>query len=161
MASLPGDAELSRLYVLGFTNQEIADRYEVTHQAVHFRLKKIGIMREPIINKANSLIAMAWKVQATREPGSHHQTFPAQSLKAWIRLRLGDDQLSDRQRITAENFEKRLRREGAVLDYDPNSGFSYVPRRPEDGRLALRWPASAEKPSGRDLEVLMLPELLD
>ncbi|WP_333745391.1 hypothetical protein [Streptomyces sp. IBSBF 2950] len=162
MTKLPSDAEMTRLFVLGqLNNREIAEMYEVTPQAVNKRFQKLGLERRPFANDANAEIAKVWKVEATQEAGSHHAMFPIQSLRLWLRLRLGDRELSDRQRRDAMNFEKRVREKNVVLAYDQTKDkpFSWEPRTPRDDRLVVRYPESKGKPPLAELSRFRLPDV--
>ncbi|MFD8088958.1 hypothetical protein [Streptomyces malaysiensis] len=160
MAKLPSDAEMSKLFVLGVSNAEIAARYDVSVQAVDFRWRKLELERMPVINQANAIIGKVWKVTATQDRGSHHAMSPVQSLRVWLRLQLGDKSLSERQRRAAVNFEKRIRRDNVVLAYDPETvkGFSWEPRTAADDRLVIRVPSGAERPPAEDLKPFVLPD---
>lgn len=159
MAKLPSDAEMSRLFVLGRTNKEIAEEYDVTPQAVDFRLRKLGLYRQPEVAEANRLIGLAWTLKQQRGAGSHQVMSALQYLRLWLRLQLGDPNLSQRQRENAVNFEARVRRDNVVLDYQPETvkGFFYVARKPEDDGLVIRWPEDRPKPSSKDLDYFRLP----
>ncbi|MBD0739849.1 response regulator transcription factor [Streptomyces sp. CBMA29] len=160
MAALPSDAELLKLYALGKKNPEIAAMYGVTPQAVNYRFDKLNIKRRPLTTQANDLIGQVWKIGSDPDTIAHHGLSPIQYLRMWVRYRLGDDTLSARQLTNAVNFGRRLQREGTVLQYQAQDAqpFSYVPRRPSDGRLVVRWPADQPQPEAEVLEPLELPE---
>ncbi|WP_043470330.1 hypothetical protein [Kitasatospora sp. MBT66] len=136
---LPSDSELSRCFIEGMSDPEIAARYGCTRQAVNAARHRLGYGRRPYVNQANALIGTVWRVQTA---AGHQTQGSIQGLRLWLRKRLGDDSLSARQKLTADNFEARIRREEVVLQYDPSSsnGFSYVPREPQDGHSVIRWP---------------------
>ncbi|MEU1176544.1 hypothetical protein ABZ464_02650 [Streptomyces sp. NPDC005820] len=163
MTKLPSDAEMTKLFVLGqLNNREIAELYGVTPQAVNKRFQKLGLERRPFANDANAEIAKVWKVEATQEAGSHHAMFSIQSLRLWLRLRLGDRELSERQRRDAMNFEKRVRDKGVVLAYDPEKRekpFSWEPREPRDDRLVVRYPKEKGTPPLAELTRFVLPDV--
>ncbi|MFC9231343.1 hypothetical protein ACFTZI_20660 [Streptomyces decoyicus] len=160
MSKLPSDAEMTKLFALGqLNNREIAEKYGVTPQAVNKRYAKLGLERRPHANDANAEIAKVWKVQATREVGSHHAMFPVQALRLWLRLRLGDRELSQRQRRDALNFEKRVRDKNCVLAYDPEEGqpFTWEAREPRDDLLVVRYPKEKGAPPLDELARFLLP----
>jgi hypothetical protein len=162
MTKLPSDAELTKLFALGqLNNREIAERYGVTPQAVNKRFQKLGLERRPFANDANAEIAKVWKVQATQEAGSHHAMFPIQALRLWLRIRLGDRELSMRQRRDALNFEKRVREKNVVLAYDPEKEqpFSWEPREPRDDRLVVRYPREKGAPPLDELKLFRVPDV--
>ncbi|WP_181727251.1 hypothetical protein [Streptomyces sp. PT12] len=67
--------------------------------------------------------------------------------------------MSPRQAADAARFERRIRRDDVVLTYDPESelGFTYRPRRPEDGCMVLDWPRDVPLPTGEKRAALDLP----
>ncbi|MEU3825216.1 hypothetical protein AB0F36_07805 [Streptomyces sp. NPDC029080] len=157
MAKLPSDAELTKMFVLNqLTDQEIADKYDVTRQAVQSRWRKLGLERRPVVNQANSLIGNIWKIRS-----DHHTLSPIMYLRVWIRLNLGDKTLSTRQTRDAMNFERRVRTNRVVLAYDPESdqGWSWESRTPRDDLLVVRLPDSGERPSEDVLRHFRLPDL--
>ncbi|MCX4685462.1 hypothetical protein OG401_14245 [Kitasatospora purpeofusca] len=142
---LPNDSELTKCFIKGETDTEIAQKYGCTRQWINAKRKKLGFGSiRPFTNQANELIRRVWDVQVlpNSEPGSHHQTGPSQALRVWLRRRLGDTSLSPKQQAAAAGFETRIRRDDVVLVYSPDSvkGFYYVPREPSDGRSVIRWP---------------------
>ncbi|MEU5382662.1 hypothetical protein [Kitasatospora cineracea] len=157
MTSLPSDAELSRLFVLGAEAADIAAQYDVTPQAVYWRWNNMGLHRLPIAREVNQLIAGVWQVQSSAGAGSHWHSFPCQSLRYYLRLRMGDT-LSERQAMEALRFERRLIREGAVLAYSKEEGFTYVPRTPEDGDLLIKWPDALDRPGEEEAGIWSLPD---
>ncbi|MFE9999817.1 hypothetical protein [Streptomyces avermitilis] len=162
MTKLPSDAEMIKLFVLGqLNNREIAEMYDVTPQAVNKRFQKLGLERRPYSNDANAEIAKVWKVLATQGNDSHHSIYSVQTLRLWLRLRLGDRELSDRQRRDAMNFEKRVREQNVVLAYDPerDKPFSWEPREPRDDRLVVRYPREKGAPPLLDLGLFRLSDV--
>ncbi|MFD8594565.1 hypothetical protein ACFV1L_06150 [Kitasatospora sp. NPDC059646] len=157
MASLPSDADLSELFTLGYRDSEVADMYGVTRQAVNLRWIQRGLFRYPIASQVVQMLGQLWEVKTSSGAGSHMHSHPCQSLRYYLRSKLGDT-LSERQALTALRFESRLRRKGEVLAYDPEAGFGYVKREPSDARLVVRWPAEVPRPTG-ELEALWsIPE---
>ncbi|MFJ2187816.1 hypothetical protein ACIOJE_07575 [Kitasatospora sp. NPDC087861] len=160
MAKLPSDADLSKLFILGATDLELAKKYGVSVQAVNLRRGnlKMGVWsRGSAVSRVNNMVSEIWDVQSHSGAGSHHVTSKNQSLRLYLRMKLKDS-LSERQLRTAQLFEARLRREQAVLDYSPDDGFMYVPRVPADERLIVRWPEAMSRPEGEQLELWSLPE---
>ncbi|MGK5496379.1 hypothetical protein [Streptomyces sp. URMC 125] len=149
MAVLPGNAELAKLFNQGLSDQQIANRYGTTRQAVNLRLQNMGLRRTPeMIVKVNDLVP--WNVKSVRDeegPG-HHTAYPLETLKLYLRRRLGDPDMSKRQLADARRFLKRLRKHPAlILDYDRSrsTGFFWRERTPEDCALILAWPAHVPK----------------
>lgn len=156
------DALLVKLYHLGKSDAEIAEEYEITVQAVNKRLNKMGLTRRTKPNRqVNEWLAYRWDIKASKVggPDSHHQRYSAKRLKVWLRMRLGDDTLSDRQRLEAQQWERRIRTEGLVLCYDRDrpEGWYYRLRLPSDGRLVIDWPEGLPFPDERFKRALELP----
>jgi hypothetical protein len=158
VTSLPSDAELLKLFLLGREDWELAQEYDVTIAAVNKRRIALNMRKKPIAHAVNELIP--WEVKTARRGPSHHSNSRFQGLKVYLRKRLGDQGLSARQAADADRFERRVRRDGVVLDYDPGSdqGFHFRRRRAEDGRRVLAWPPDVELPSGAELQALDLPD---
>lgn len=157
VTKLPSDAELKKLWVLGRTNREIAEQYHVSIAAVDYRYKGLGLRRRPIVNQVRDLLNEVWPDLKSRNSGpTHHNLSPGQSLKAWLRFKLGDKTLPPRTLRMAETFEDRLRRDNVVLAYNTLTAWSFVPREPEDGTLAIRWPSDVPRPTGERAEVWQL-----
>ncbi|MFF1908634.1 hypothetical protein [Kitasatospora sp. NPDC058218] len=157
MAQLPSDAEMSKLFALGVSDRDIADKYGVTTQAVSWRWKKLGLQRNAIIDEVSELVGSVWSVVSHPGAGSHHKTSKAQSLRYYLRVRLGDKELSDRNLATAASFEKTMRRRGHVLDYSREDGFFFVPRTPDDEDFIIRWPRDKVRPVGEESDIWRLP----
>jgi hypothetical protein len=158
VAKLPSRAELVKLFLQGYDDNELAEQYGVTPAAVNKRRLILEMRKKPIAHAVNNLIP--WEVKTAHRGASHHNNARLQGLKLYLRKRLGDDTLSERQMADAGRFERRIRRDGVVLDYDPDSdqGFHFRRRRAEDGRRVLAWPPGVELPSGEELKALDLPD---
>jgi hypothetical protein len=157
---LPDDPVLVRLFHKGVSDKQIADEYHVSVQAVNKRLTRLGLRRKPVSRQVSEYLSVRWKVHTVPRGGtSHHNLYSARRLREWLRLRLGDDQLSDEQKHRAQVWEERLRREGLVLCYDPEreDGWYYRPRTPADGRLAIDWPEDLPFPDERFRKALEIP----
>ncbi|MEU1071543.1 MULTISPECIES: hypothetical protein [unclassified Streptomyces] len=146
---LPDFNTLVRLSQRGLSDDAIGKEYGTTGQAVNKALVLGGYRRTTTVKLVNELIP--WDVKTTKgvaQAGetSHHNTYPCKLLRAYMRTRLGDETITKANITDADRFAGRLRRENVVLDYDREKGFSYVPRTPKDGNLALRWPADVPLP---------------
>ncbi|GGW89383.1 hypothetical protein [Streptomyces noursei] len=160
MTSLPSNSELKKLHLQGFSDEEIAERYQVTRQAVNKRMVSMDIRRKPTIaTKANSLIP--WDVKTVQYGGgTHHTAYPLEGLKLYLRKLMGDESLTSRQQADAGRFERRLlKNPHLVLDYnrDTEKGFFWRDRCPEDADLIVAWPEGKAKPPVEDLNLLKMP----
>ncbi|MEU3351283.1 hypothetical protein [Streptomyces sp. NPDC037389] len=163
MTKLPPDAELTKLFHLGVSEQEIATRYRASQQGVNRRMKKMGLIRTPLFNRRiNALLGGIWDVKTDRTGGdTHHNAYAIRYLKVYLRLRLGDETVSPTERKKADRLIRSLVRENEVIHYDPTNadGWVYPPRLPSDGRRVLRWPEGVPLPEEEDLlRAMDLPE---
>lgn len=159
MTKLPSDAELAKLFHLGVQDVEIAEQYGATVQAVNKRLVGMGLRKKPLAVRVNELVKSLWDVKTSRTGPSHHNAYILKNLKVYMRVQLGDT-ASETQRREAEWLIGRLIRDNVVIDYDRESeqGWIYVPRRPEDGRRIIRWPAGMALPSEDLQKAMELPD---
>lgn len=157
---LPTDAVLVKLFHLGVPDKKIADDYGVTVQAVNKRMVKLGLHRKPVSRQVNEYLAHRWKVRTTTDRDSHHMRYSAKMLRVWLRRQLGDQTLSVNQLKKADEWERRLRRDGVVLCYDPDTvdGWYYRHRHKKDGRLVIDWPEDLPFPDERFRKALELPQ---
>jgi hypothetical protein len=154
------DQVLVKLVKLGKTDKEIAEMYDITVQAVNKRLVAMGMQRRTKPNQqVNDYLRYRWEIRATQGNDSHHNRYSAKALKVWLRRQLGDETLSMKQRVMADQWERRMRSSNEVLCYDPDrsDGWYYRPRTPEDGRLVIDWPESIPFPDERFRKALELP----
>ncbi|MEU7041008.1 hypothetical protein AB0A77_08105 [Streptomyces varsoviensis] len=132
------------------TDEAIGREYGTTGQAVNKALVLGGYRRTGYVKLANEIIP--WDVKTTKGKlasgeASHHNTYPCKMLRAYMRSRLGDETITDANRLDASRFETRLRRDRVVLDYAPETGFRYVKREARDRDLIMRWPADVDLPT--------------
>ncbi|MFB9346148.1 hypothetical protein ACFFUA_01510 [Streptomyces heliomycini] len=161
MAKLPDNDTLRKFYRDGISNKEIAAAFDVTIQAVNWRLSKMGLQRKPETFTATAILEAAYPTSKDFKRSEFTQLQRARELFCFIRWRLGDKTLSDRQLHMAERFCDYSRARDVVLALDPaqeKSPWVWLPREPADGQLVLRWPADREKPKGAHLEAISLPE---
>lgn len=160
MTKLPDNETLLRYYREGLTNAQIAEAYGVTHQAVTFRFTKMGIERKPEKNTATAIIEAAFPSSEIRR-SDYTQFNRARQLFSFIRWRLGDETLSERQVASAKKLATHELTNGVVLALDVESKppWVWLPRTPADGRLILRWPDGRELPKGPHLKAITLPRL--
>ncbi|MFF9481406.1 hypothetical protein [Streptomyces sp. NPDC014733] len=161
MAKLPENSVLKKLILKGFSDDEIAATYEVSRQAVCDRRILLGIRRKAeLTTYVGSLIP--WSVKTLQYgKGTHHTAHALESLKLFLRSRLDDESLSQRQKDNVARFNRRLLKyPSLVLDYDRESekGFKWVDRQPADGGSIIRWPAEVETPSAEVLDLFKMPD---
>jgi len=156
---LPPDPLLLKLVRSGLSNKEIARRYGVSHQAVSKKVRALGMRRRPVSDEVNAGLRQRWDIYSNPGKDSHHSRHSAKALKAWLRYRLGDPKLSDKQLTLAKTWIRELRERDEVLCYDRDlpDGWYYRPRRPEDDRLIVDWPADLPFPDERFRKALELP----
>ncbi|MFK0231229.1 hypothetical protein ACIQUL_36300 [Streptomyces sp. NPDC090303] len=160
MRKLPEDEILRRhVFQDGLSDKEIAGIYGCSPQAVNMRLKKIGIERMPYSNTAAAILDAAWP-RADYDRVKFHRNNPSRDLTVFMRWRLGDDSLTERQRDRIQRFVGRLERDGTVLAlvWGEENPWVYVAREPSDGRRVVRWPQGRELPRGPHLEAITLPD---
>ncbi|MFJ9234370.1 hypothetical protein ACIRJ3_05220 [Streptomyces anulatus] len=159
MAKLPDNETLRRFFREGLTDLEIAEAYGCSPQAVNARY---GVLmkepRKPWSNTASAILEAAWpRAEFNRDKFTHFNR--ARDLATFIRWRLGDPTLTEKQLLRARNFTRYQRRNGVVLalDWEKDKPWVYVPREPSDGELVIRWPEGRELPRGPHLEAISLP----
>ncbi|MEU2513766.1 hypothetical protein [Streptomyces syringium] len=116
----------------------------------------MGLYQKPTATRVTEMVNEAWDVKTTSGGDSHHAQRPMQALKYFIRQQLGD-QLSPPQERRVKNLLDRLAREGAVLDYNRETGIAFAPRTPADGRRVMRWPEGKDLPSQELQAAMELP----
>ncbi|MEV0470731.1 hypothetical protein [Streptomyces prunicolor] len=159
MTKLPENPELMKLYRNGLSDKEIAERFDVTVQAVNLRFSALGIKRAPFRTSAKEILEAAWPSTETRRTEFVHLN-RARDLYAYLRRQLGDKTLTPNQLNAAARFERMIREGEVVLDLQPDSDegpWALVPRLPSDGRMVIRWPEGRELPTGKLREALNLP----
>ncbi|WP_327377683.1 hypothetical protein OG393_29280 [Streptomyces sp. NBC_01216] len=156
---LPDLNTLIRLSQQGLTDEQIGSRYGTTGQAVNKALTLGGYYRRQV-SKTVITELIPWDVLTTQEKGSHHNTYLAKQLRAYLRAALGDETVKDTHLTAAARFEKKIRREGLVVTYDRDreGGFALEPRKPEDGALIVRWPKDRPLPEGAHLSAITLAD---
>ena len=158
MTKLPDNTGLMKLYREGFTDKEIAGMFDVTFQAVNKRLTAMGIRRAPYVNAATAIVEAAWPVVDTSR-SRFTGLSRGRLLWCFLRWRLGDPGLSERQLQDAKRFSRTIRSRGVVMSLDPVGAqpWPYLPRQASDGQMVIRWPEDREKPTALHMEALNLP----
>lgn len=127
---LPPADEVIALLERGLSTSAVARQYGATRQAVTYCLRQNDARapRAPMVQ-----LRLPWQVRV-----AHNMAPEIRKLRILERIRLGLP-VSDRQRRWAEAWAHfALVEQGQVVDYDPQTGFSLVPRRPEDGDGLVR-----------------------
>lgn len=158
MTKLPDNDTLRRYFREGLSDREIAQAYGCSAQAVNLRFTKLGIERKPFANVAAAILEAAWpRNEFDRSKFSRFNR--VRDLSTFIRGRLGDPSLTDRQLQRTDRFVAHLERNGLILtlDWSQENPWVFMPREPSDGRLVVRWPEGREMPKGAHLEAISLP----
>lgn len=158
MAKLPDDDVLRKFYRDGLSDKQIAQAYGVTVQAVNLRFANMGIQRKPEMNTATAILNAAYPSSEVKR-SNYTQLNRARELFAFMRWRLGDKTLTDRQLRMAKGFAAYSEEHDVVLslDIEKKSPWVWLPREATDGRLVLRWPDGREMPKAPHLKAITLP----
>ncbi|WP_435270916.1 hypothetical protein [Streptomyces sp. 1222.5] len=158
MTKLPENPELLKLYRNGYSDAEIAERFNCTPQAVNARLVAMGLRRYR--QKVTSLLESAWPTAETRR-GDFVRLNRYRDLCSFLRWRLDDPDLTENQIRGAKRFERAIRDGHCVLDFQPDSDepWAFVPREESDGHMVIRWPQNRELPEGALRVALNLPSV--
>lgn len=150
------DPILIKLFREGKGDEEIAQMYGITKQAVSNRRTRLGLRRDRIARQVSEYLACRWSIKTTMGPDSHHNQWPIMRLREWARVGLGDKSLSSKQYESAVKWMEQRRDRGEVLYYDPESvkGWFYRPRTEKDERLLVDWPEDLPFPSEKFRQAL-------
>ncbi|MER5441140.1 hypothetical protein [Streptomyces sp. NPDC002790] len=145
MAKLPVDGVLRKLAQLGQTDQQIAEQYDVTPQAVNKRLVRMGLRKKPLASTVQEQVKDVWDMAPQKENRAPYDNRQFQALKYLLRRNMGDT-LSDHQERVIKRLLDRIERDGVVLVYDreQRDGWVFEPRTSADGRNVARYPAGVE-----------------
>lgn len=119
----------------GLTQQQIADRVNATDERITSgevapvtrSAVSVALVRA---DKADQRSRYAVEVPWSPIRPEHQKDHLLTMLRTWARVNAGDATLPDAARDRYERFAARLERDHLVVDYDEESGFSLVPRRP-------------------------------
>ncbi|UFQ16398.1 MULTISPECIES: hypothetical protein [Streptomyces] len=147
MAKLPTDGVLRKLFQLGQSDQEIADQYDVTPQAVNKRLVNMGLRKKPVATRVMEQVKATWGMAPQKENRVPYDNRNFQALKYLLRKNLGDT-LSEHQERVIKRLVERMEREHVVLVYDreQRDGWIFRPRQSADGDIVARYPKGVELP---------------
>jgi hypothetical protein len=127
---LPPDEEVVRLVTgEGRTLQSIADEYGASRQAVSNCLRNAGVGSPKAIQPYKDWIP--WRVKV-----SHNNDKIVRKLRRYARLQMGET-FRPGEVANLERWIARMRTLDVVIDYSPEVGFIYVPRRPDEPRDAI------------------------
>ncbi|MGW2864279.1 hypothetical protein [Streptomyces sp. NPDC001205] len=157
---LPDVHALIRMKEQGLTDDQIGAQYGVSGQAVNKALTLAGYYTRAVSKEVIEK-AIPWTVKRTSSAGSHHTSYLAKAVMAYLRVAMGDDTAKDSHRLAAKRLRARLLRDGKVIDYDAESedGFRLEDREDRDGDLIFRWPADKPLPEGKVLDAITLSEV--
>ncbi|MFB7782057.1 hypothetical protein ACFC1D_04970 [Streptomyces vinaceus] len=152
---LPDNYRLLALEEAGLSHQQIADRYNVTRQAVTWRFDNhLKIKKRAHFQEVTSL--MPWDVASHPAKDRLKGQAAFLGLRAYLRRRL-DMEVSPRSEQALKAFLNRVSH-GEVLAVG-DTGAHYVSREAADGNLVIRWPAGVPRYEERvELFQLELPE---
>ena len=153
------DAELVKLFHTGHSDVAIAKQFGITKQAVSKRRVKLGLIRKRVAKEVSEGLATRWEILTPAKGATHYKEHHARALRIWLRMQLGDQELSEGQQKLARDWVRELGARGEVLCYDPQlqNGWYYRTRTPEDERRVIDWPADLPYPSERFKRALDLP----
>lgn len=119
----------------GLTQQQIADRVNTTDERivsgelaqVTRSAVSVALVRADKSDQRNRYSAeIPWSPIRPEHQKDHSLTM----LRTWARVNSSDATLPQKARDRYERFAARLERDNVVVDYNEQSGFSLVPRRP-------------------------------
>ncbi|MEU7570344.1 hypothetical protein [Micromonospora sp. NPDC049240] len=143
-SKVQSEQEIIRWFEQGKTYQWMVEEYKRKYDIDvvpsffgNFR-RRHGLERRVTRNEE----LMPWFVQE-----QHRSLFPAQMLRAEARRREGKE-LKPAEDRRLQSFLKRLKDEGLVVHYDPDTdeGWFYVPARPDIDTDLIRRPARKTTP---------------
>lgn len=124
---LPPDEEVIRLIVQeGRTLQSVADEYGATRQAVSNCLRNAGLGAPGAIQPYKDWIP--WRVRVP-----HNNDKIVRKLRRYARMQMGE-QFRPGEIANLHRWIQRMQALGVVIDYHPEVGFMYVPRRNDEAR---------------------------
>ena len=125
---VPSDQELKRLLERGFTHDDIvAHVWDTEHKRVSRSTVSAAISRAGLSETQNRYTdEIPWRVS-----GQHLRDYQPRMLRLLGRRRAGET-LNDLENSRLDNWLKMLAEDNAVVAYDPEVGFGYVDRSPED-----------------------------
>jgi hypothetical protein len=136
---LPSDTELAKLQEAGLSHQEIADRFNVSRQAVTKRFNNMGEFVRAVTRDVAAVLP--WDLSQHPAKSKLKDSVHYLGLRAFVRQELGFE-VSNRGKRALTTFTNHVRA-GEVLELDEVLGFVWAPYVPaRDGDLVIRWPKS-------------------
>ncbi|MFJ3084378.1 hypothetical protein ACIPJG_32125 [Streptomyces halstedii] len=150
---------LKKYFYMGLTDQQIADQFHISRQAVAKRRVEQNLRRIPVSTYVNKSLGLIWNIKSAQEGYAHHNAHEGKALKAFLRMQLKDPKLSEGQQELALQWANNLRRKERVLCYDRNTdkGWYYRPRTEADGARVIDWPKEVPFPDEKFKRALDLP----
>lgn len=119
-------------YAKGLGPTEIAREFGCSRQAVSDMAKKYGIEFDKVRNLVHD--NFPWDV-----PGKYRTHAAYRNMWAYGRYFAGGwDSLTDAEQQRVIAFHNRMLPGDVVIEFNPNTGFEYVPRKESDGDLVFR-----------------------
>lgn len=127
---LPPDEEVVRLVVEeGRTLQSVADEYGSSRQAVSNCLRNAGHGAPNAVQPYKEWIP--WRVRVI-----HNNDKIIRKLRRYARMQLGEE-FRPGEVANLQKWVDHMRTLNVVIDYHPDTGFMYVPRRSDEPKDAL------------------------
>ena len=125
---VPSEQELKRMLERGFTHDDIvAHVWETERKRVHRSTVSAAISRAGLSQPQNRYVQeIPWRVN-----GRHLRDYQPRMLRLLGRRRSGET-LNDLEESRLNNWLQMLEADNSVVAYDPEVGFGYVDRSPED-----------------------------
>lgn len=109
--------------------QSVADEYGASRQAVSNCLREAGIGAPNAIQPYKNWIP--WKVRV-----AHNNDKIVRKLRRYARMEMGE-QFRPGEVANLHRWIQRMRDLDVLIDYHPEVGFMYVPRRSDEARDAI------------------------
>lgn len=125
---VPSDQELKRLLERGYSHDDIVQHvWETDRKRVHRSTVSAAISRAGLSEPQNRYdTEIPWRVN-----GKHLRDYQPRMLRLLGRRRAGET-LNELEDSRLDNWLQMLEDDNAVVAYDPEVGFGYVDRSPED-----------------------------
>jgi hypothetical protein len=113
----------------GRTLKSVADEYGATRQAVSNCLRGAGVGAPNAVQPYKDWIP--WRVRVP-----HNNDKIVRKLRRYARMQMGE-QFRPGETANLNRWIERMHQLGVVIDYHPEVGFMYVPRRPDEPSDAI------------------------
>lgn len=123
----PTPKELERFLADGLTHDQIVDEvYEATGIRLQRGTISSAIARAGLAEMTRYEEELPWTVRS-----EHQRDYPAKMLRCLARRRR-DDPITENENQRLDSWLARMERDGTVVVYDPEVGFAYGLRSPDD-----------------------------